>query len=72
MMIGIIFIYKRDCLKFEIEIYYQIISVIIKSIYKSLFLYIVVRPEIALEKIVIESLLKICPDENIQKCHPIL
>lgn len=42
MIIGLIPIYKEDFLEVKIEIYYYIIGVISKSIFKFFFLYIVV------------------------------
>lgn len=42
MMIGLIPIHKKDFLRVKIEIYYQTMRMIIKDIFKSLFLRIVV------------------------------
>ena len=42
MIVGLIPIDKRDFLEVKIEIYHQTIRIIIKKIFKSLFLYIVV------------------------------
>ena len=42
IMIGLISIYRGDCLEIKIEIYHQIIKVIIKAMFKSLLLCIIV------------------------------
>ena len=65
IIIGLIPIYKRDSLKVKIKIYYQTIRVIIKNIFKSLLLCIVVLIGIVLKKAVVEIVLIICADKNI-------
>ena len=67
MMFGLILIYKRHSLKVKMEIYYQIMGIITKAIFKSLFLWIVILQEIMLENTTIESLLMICTDGRIQQ-----
>ena len=42
MMVGLISIYKKDSLKIKIEIYHRTIRIIIKNIFKFLFLGIVI------------------------------
>lgn len=64
-MIGFIFIYKRKSLEGKIEIYYQIMDMIEKNIFKSLLLYIIVKPKTLLEKIIVENLLIMYTDKCI-------
>lgn len=70
-MVSLIFLRKKNSLKIKIEIYYQTIKVIIKSIFKFFFLY-GRWLRIRLEKAVIETLLMININENIWQCHPII
>ena len=73
LIVGLISIYKEDCLKVKIEIYHQIIGVITKYKSKCHFLYKVIWLNVtALEKVAIKGLLMIWIDENMQKCHPII
>ncbi len=62
MIVGLISIHKEDFLKDKMEIYDQTMRIIIIGIFKSLFLYIVVKPGITLEKALIEGLLMMCVD----------
>lgn len=66
MIIWLISITKRDFLEMKIEIYHQIMGVIIKNIFESLFSYIIVWLGIALEKVVIERILMMCTDGSSQ------
>ena len=73
MMVGLIFIYKKDFLKVKMEIYYQTIGVIKKCKSKCHVLHKVIWPNIkALEKMAIKGLLIMYLDGNVQKCHPII
>lgn len=65
MMISFIPIYKRDFLEIKIEIYYKIMGVVIKDIFKSLLLCIVVWFETVLEKVVVENVMMICVDGRV-------
>lgn len=42
IIVGLIFIHKRDFFEIKMEIYHQIIEIITKKILKSLFLYMVI------------------------------
>lgn len=65
MMINFILIYKRDSFEVKIKIYHQIMRVIIKDMFWSLFLYIIVWLGIALKKVVVKRLLIMYIDRNI-------
>lgn len=56
MMIKLIFIYKRDSFEAKIDIYYQIIGVIIKDMFKFLLVYIMVWIKTVLEKAEVENI----------------
>lgn len=66
MMIGLIPIYERDSFEVKIEIYYQIMTVIPKSMFKHFYLCIVVWLETILEKAVVNDVLIMYMDGNVQ------
>ena len=86
MMVGFIRTHKVNLLIVKTEIYYQIIGIIIKGVYnhrptnitnEDWFLFLALGTLgclyiIALETVVIESILIICIDRNIWQCHLII
>lgn len=71
-MVRLIPIYIGDSPEVKIEIYYQIMGVITKVTFKSIFLWIVVQLETLLEKVIVEGILMMCIDRKVQQCHSII
>lgn len=72
MIIEPIYMYKKDSLKVKIKIYHQTLAVIIKSIFKSFLLYIIVWLGTALKKMVVKGVLRLFANKTIQQCYLVI